>query len=120
MLTFYNILEQSYNDKVEDIKDLALFIQQSGELLANITVFDYSTNKIFLNGSLNEINCVIEDKHISTSPAFVVIDFPEKNISLKINLLDIDEHVMKRFDNKETGVVNLFVPCFKISKRINP
>ena len=120
MLTFYNLFEQSYNDKVEDIKDLALFIQQSGDLLANITVFDYSANKVYLNGSLNEINCVIEDKHISTSPAFIIIDFPDKNISLKINLLDIDEHTMKRFDNKETGVVNLFVPCFKAERSINP
>lgn len=120
MLTFYNLFEQSYNDKVEDIKDLALFIQQSGELLANITVFDYSKNKVYLNGVLNEINCVIENKHISVSPAFIVIDFPEKNISLKINLLDIDENTMKRFDNKETGVVNFFVPCFKVSRLTNP
>lgn len=116
MLSFDDILNLSYNQRIEDLQDIAVQLKEIGELgpKSNVTVYDYSTNKLYLNGQIVKVACVLEDKHISKCDAYICVSFENINQILYINILDLEEHTMTKKVNTEDRRVKAFLPCLKI------
>lgn len=118
MLSFDDMLNLSYNQRLEDIESLAVQLKEIGELgpSHNATVYDYSTNKLYMNGHIVKVACILTDKHITKCDAYICVQFEDINKVLHINILDLEEHTMTKKVNKEERRVKVFLPCLKIFK----
>ena len=119
MHCFNELVDLSYNQRVEDLQHLAKQFEEICYKNHTVTVYDYSTNKLYLNGHIGKV-AFDSDKPLSGSDNYVCINFYELNKVLYIKLFDLESHTInKKVGFEENGIkdkVKVFFPCIKILK----
>lgn len=116
------LVNLSYNQRVEDLQNLVeqfKEIANLGDKNHTVTVYDYSTNKLYLNGHISKISFNSYNNHLSGSDNYVCVNFYELNKVLYIKLFDLEINTMTKkisLDETRKDKVKIFFPCIKILK----